>query len=173
MFYIQWGIDIISDGKRSILGLNLDFFLKDSDAAVGSWIAVCYSSFLRYVGWVVSRTNTSISANFLDWCDGGLYQIRKGVETVLKDMVSLNNVDVLPVQAAIDYRMKGPLLKNIKSAGCIYKCKNRYSMYIRLEHCTKVITSLPEIFKEQEILHCMSFRVVNVKKFGQVCFIRY
>ena len=71
--------------------------LKDSHAAVGSWIVVCYSSTLRYVGRVVSRTNTSISANFLDQRDGGLYQIRKGVATVLKDMVFMNNVDVLPV----------------------------------------------------------------------------
>ena len=117
--------------------------LKDSDAAVGSWIAVCHSSILRYAGRVMSRTNTSISANFLDRHHGALYQIRKGVETVLKNMVFINNVDVLPVWS-------GPGCYWLHDERGIATKHKEHWLHLRMqeqEQCVYYRLSSPEIFK--------------------------
>ena len=59
------------------------------------WIAVCYSKSLKYIGRVISESETTIMANFLERRADGDYKIRQTSEEVDKGLVFLRNISVI------------------------------------------------------------------------------
>ncbi|KAJ7386047.1 hypothetical protein OS493_012381 [Desmophyllum pertusum] len=68
---------------------------KEPSPEAEEWIAVSYRKSLKIIGRVLTESDTTITADFVDRRAGGYYQLKKNPEEVDKEIVFLRNVTVV------------------------------------------------------------------------------